>query len=71
MDFIVNLAGIQRGKAAVSLPYEKHLIANYLGMTPESFSRAMAMLKDIGVSVDNERIHVAEISHLRAHLRRR
>ena len=71
MDFIINLAGIQRGQAAVSLPYEKHLIANYLGMTPESFSRAMAMLKELGVSVENERIHVAEIGHLRARLRRR
>ncbi|MCA0405506.1 MAG: Crp/Fnr family transcriptional regulator [Proteobacteria bacterium] len=71
IDFIINLAGTLRGGAALSLPYEKHLIANYLGMTPESFSRAMAMLKDLGVSVANERIHVAEIGRLRARLQRR
>lgn len=71
IDFILNLAGHTRGEAAVSLPYEKHLIANYLGMTPESFSRAMAMLKDLGVSVASERIQIADIARLRARLRRR
>lgn len=71
IDFILNLAGNTRGEAAVSLPYEKHLIANYLGMTPESFSRAMAMLKDMGVSVASERLQIADIGRLRARLRRR
>ncbi len=69
IDFILKLAGQARGGAAVSLPYEKRLIANYLGMTPESFSRAVAMLKALGVSVERERIEIADIGRLRARLR--
>lgn len=69
IDFILNLAGRARGGVALSLPYEKHLIANYLGMTPESFSRAMAMLKGLGVSVSRERIEIEDVGRLRARLR--
>lgn len=69
IDFILKLAGRASGGVALSLPYEKHLIANYLGMTPESFSRAMGMLKTMGVIVTRERIEIADIGLLRARLR--
>lgn len=65
IDFLINLAGQGSGRAEVSLPYEKHLIANYLGMKPESFSRALSMLKAQGVHVNRERIMIADMGKLR------
>ncbi len=38
------------------LPYSKSLIAAYLGMKPESFSRALAELKKEGVRLENKKI---------------
>jgi CRP-like cAMP-binding protein len=38
------------------LPYPKSLIAAYLGMRPESFSRALGELKKDGVTLDNKKI---------------
>ena len=49
----------------VTLPYEKALIAGRLGMTPESFSRALAALKKIGVSVDHSSVEIADVAALR------
>jgi CRP-like cAMP-binding protein len=30
------------------LPFKKQVVANYLGMTPETFSRTLKQMKDIG-----------------------
>ena len=38
------------------LPYSKSLIASYLGMKPESFSRALTELKKDGVTLKNKKI---------------
>ena len=38
------------------LPYSKALIASYLGLKPESFSRALAKLKEEGIVLDNKTI---------------
>ncbi len=38
------------------LPYSKSLIASYLGMKPESFSRALTELKQDGVVLENKKI---------------
>jgi len=46
------------------LPYEKNLIASELGMTRESFSRALAALQAEGVSVQDETITIADAKHL-------
>ena len=40
------------------LPYSKALIASYLGMKPESFSRALSELKKEGVILDNKTIRL-------------
>lgn len=38
----------------ISLPFQKSTIANYLGMTPETFSRALAQIKKMGVEIKND-----------------
>ena len=39
-------------------PYPKRLIAAYLGMTPESFSRALSGLKNDGIFINNKNIQL-------------
>ncbi len=50
------------------LPYDKTLIARYLGMKLETFSRALAKLKEVGITVDGPEIIVADIGELQAHV---
>lgn len=40
----------------IDLPFQKSMIANHLGMKPETFSRALSKLKAMGIDVDQERI---------------
>jgi CRP-like cAMP-binding protein len=63
-DFIVQLAQAKEGPAVVELPFEKSLLANRLGMKPESFSRALGKLRSHGVTVEREVITVADVGHL-------
>lgn len=44
----------------VELPFQKSMIANHLGMKPETFSRALKKLKSIGIDVDHERITLGD-----------
>jgi CRP/FNR family transcriptional regulator, dissimilatory nitrate respiration regulator len=64
-EFLLRLGNAGHGGAVVTLPYEKALIAGRLGMTPESFSRALAALKKIGVSVDHSSVEIADVAALR------
>lgn len=68
-DFLVRTAGIRAGAIELTLPYDKALIARRLGMTPESFSRALAILRDHGVRVDRDAVAIANIGRLRAFVR--
>lgn len=65
-NMILNLVGTRSGSVQVTLPYEKQLIANRLGMTRESFSRAMSQLKAHGVSVTRDRLTIRDVARLRA-----
>lgn len=38
----------------IALPFQKSTIANHLGMTPETFSRALSQIKKMGIAVDQE-----------------
>ncbi len=63
-DFLVDLSPARDGPVIIELPYEKTLIANRLGMKPESLSRALAKLRPLGVSVDRERVTIADVQLL-------
>lgn len=40
----------------IALPFQKSMIANHLGMTPETFSRALNQIKKMGIDVDQEKL---------------
>jgi CRP-like cAMP-binding protein len=63
-DFLVRLAPVKCGSCHIELPYEKALIANRLGMKPESLSRALAKLRPLGVGVDRETVSVVDVGLL-------
>jgi CRP-like cAMP-binding protein len=63
-EFLLGLTDERKGRIELSLPYEKILIANTLGMTPESFSRALAKLRDIDVQADNDRVVIGDLAGL-------
>ncbi|MGP0061569.1 MAG: helix-turn-helix domain-containing protein [Beijerinckiaceae bacterium] len=48
------------------LPYEKNLIASELGITRESFSRALSALQAEGITVQGETITIRDAKHLAA-----
>lgn len=43
-----------------TLPFKKQAVANYLGMTPETFSRALGQIKKMGISVDGNIIKMRD-----------
>ena len=59
-EFILRLGGSEEGRVIVELPFEKGLIANRLGMKPESFSRAL------GFSVERDVLEIADMARLAA-----
>lgn len=63
-DFLINLSGDRKGVSTLSLPFEKALIANRLGMKPESLSRAFLQLRPHGVAVERDRVHIHDIGQL-------
>ena len=43
-----------------TLPFKKQIIANYLGMTPETFSRALKQIRAIGIDVEDDVIRMKD-----------
>ncbi|MGB3448395.1 MAG: Crp/Fnr family transcriptional regulator [Xanthobacteraceae bacterium] len=62
--FLLSLTAARRGPARIELPYEKLLIANRLGMKPESFSRALRQLRNTGVFVEREFVRIDDVTRL-------
>ena len=56
------------GPVHIHLPYDKKLIANRLGMKPETFSRALASLRKHGVTVRGGNARIADPAQLRRHI---
>lgn len=66
-DFLYRLAPAGVSEARVTLPHEKTLLAGRLGMTPESLSRALAVLRKLGLKTEREHIDIPDIAALKAY----
>jgi len=64
-EFLLELCPVEEGACAVTLPYDKILIAGRLGMKPESLSRAFARLRETGVRVKQNHAAIADVAKLR------
>lgn len=64
--FLLNLCGTQiEGAAVLTLPYEKSIIAEQLGIRAETFSRALLRLqKDLGLESSGQKVSVPDIDAL-------
>ncbi|GAB4361561.1 MAG: Crp/Fnr family transcriptional regulator [Kiloniellaceae bacterium] len=67
-EFLLDLCPVDEGGCAVTLPYDKVLIAGRLGMKPESLSRSFARLKEVGVQVNQNHAAIADVERLRAYV---
>ena len=65
-DFLINLSNSHNGTARITLPLDKSLIAARLGMQPETFSRALAKLKSVGVQSVGHDVVIKDLDALRA-----
>ncbi len=65
--FLAGLCGDQTGAASVDLPFAKALLAQRLGMRPETLSRALASLRAHGVTVSGTRVTIADVARLRGY----
>jgi hypothetical protein len=63
---MVRLTPTRKGPAIIELPFEKGLLANRLGMKPESFSRALVQLRSRGVTVERGTVRIADMNRLLA-----
>lgn len=64
-EFLLELCPVTEGACAVTLPYDKILIAGRLGMKPESLSRAFQRLRGCGVRVKQNHAVIADVEKLR------
>lgn len=64
--FLSELTSETSGTVEIVLPYDKALAAARLGMTPESFSRALKKLQPDGVETDGNGVKIRDIAKLRA-----
>lgn len=65
-SFLLSLAEAETGRAVVKFPYDKKLVADELGMKPESLSRALAKLARLGVeSRPDNSVVIADLDGLR------
>ncbi|MEM9576884.1 MAG: Crp/Fnr family transcriptional regulator [Pseudomonadota bacterium] len=63
-DFLLSLCGDKTGNCTVILPYDKVLIAAWLGMKPESLSRAFRRLKAFDVTIKKDHAIIGSVERL-------
>ena len=63
--FLLKRCPSGREAAVIDLPTDKGLVAARLGMRPETFSRALAKLRAVGVSTRDRRVAVSDAGALR------
>lgn len=64
-QFLLEYAGEEDGRLSIQLPVDKSLIAARLGMKPESFSRALARLRPVGVRTCGRTVEVEDRAALK------
>lgn len=65
-SFLLSLAEADAGRVSVRFPYDKRLVADELGMKPESLSRALAKLTRQGVeAATDSSVVIADVERLR------
>jgi CRP/FNR family transcriptional activator FtrB len=67
-SYLAGLSEVHCGAATVRLPFEKKLLACHLGMQPETLSRALMKLQDLGVRYHQTgaAFHIGDVDWLRA-----
>lgn len=63
-DFFLQLCPCRTGSCSVELPFEKCLIAYFLGITPQTFSRILTHLRAVGVKVEREKVTIEDVQRL-------
>ncbi len=64
--FLLRLCHTQAdGAKTLQIPVEKHILAAYLGMKPETLSRSQQQLKPLGIVVSGHNIAIGNIGKLR------
>lgn len=64
--FLLGLCHTQlHGPLQIEIPISKNILASYLGMKPETFSRSMQQLKTLGITMDGPHIHLPDVMKLR------
>ena len=63
-DFLLGLCNKEQGSCTVVLPYDKVLIAGWLGLKPESLSRAFKRLQPYGVTIMKNRATIKSVERL-------
>ena len=64
--FLLRLCQSQaEGAKTLQIPIEKHILAAYLGMKPETLSRSQQQLKPLGIRVSGQQIVIDHIGNLR------
>lgn len=64
--FLLRLCHTQaNGMKTLQIPVEKHILAAYLGMKPETLSRSQQQLKPLGILVAGHDITIGNIGKLR------
>ena len=65
-SFLLTMTETEAGRAELRFPYDKRLVADELGMKPESLSRALGKLGKIGVdSRPDNLVVIADVARLR------
>lgn len=65
-SFLLSMVEAEEGRVEVRFPYDKKLVADELGMKPESLSRALAKLGRLGVdSRPDGSVVIADVERLR------
>lgn len=63
-DFLLGLCKEETGECTVILPYDKTLIAAWLGMKPESLSRSFRRLERCGVKIVKDHAIIQSVENL-------